>query len=54
MIEFTYTKGLCRIIHGKKLIMIQKRHDVHIISLKKNLRKYLYGMLYIDIAEEDL
>ena len=34
--------------------MIQKRHDVHIISLKTILRKYLYGMLYIDIAEKDL
>ena len=55
MTEFTYTKDLCRIINGKKALLIPKRRYVHIISLKiYKLRKYLSGMLSIDIDEADL
>ena len=55
MINFTCTKGLFRIIHGKIEFLIPKRHYVHTISLKNtNLRKYLCVLISIVIDEEDL
>ena len=34
MITFTCTKDLCRILHGKEKMLIQKGHYVRIITLK--------------------
>ena len=51
-IEFTSTKDLCRIIHEKKADTKKTLRSPNFIE-KEKLRKYLSGILSIDIYEAD-
>ena len=48
MIEFTCTRDIYRIIHEKKADIKKTLHSHHFIE-KEKLRKYLSGILSIDI-----
>ena len=52
MIEFTSTKGVCRIFHRKEKMLIQKNtFRSHDFIEKEKLRKYLSGILSTDHDE---
>ena len=51
MIEFTFTEDLCRIIHGKMIADTKKTLLSYHFIEKGKTRKYISGMLYIDIDE---
>ena len=53
MIQFTFTKNICRIIHGKKSDTKKTLRTHHFIE-KEKLRKYLSGILSIDNDDSDL
>ena len=54
IIQITCTKNICRILHGKEKMLIQKGHYVRIITLKKKSRNYLSVILSIDNDEADI
>ena len=54
MIEFTCKKDLCRIIHEKKNCWYKKDITFTSFHWKREIKKYLSVMLYIDINEADL